>query len=435
MEPNQEGRQTQQVALSASVGDPDIQFVRERLSANKRWIWICALVGTVGAGLFTLFVPAEYEARASIIMPAGGESSGAAGLASQLGLVAPPSGANVALIGSILDSDRMLNVLVSKYGLEKKKLREKRSVTQNQASNLIEIKFRDNDSKRALELCQSALDSLKSFNKELSLPTKERRAEVLKQSIDTKLEDLKVLEIKFQKFAANSKSVPTALGDSQAGSGFFDAKAKLIELRAELQKVTETEKRSDSAVVAAEQAKGQLPTDIPQMEKMYEDLRKAEQEVIVLKATYTDEYPKVKEAKKRAETLRAQIQKEAMLFAQSYNKGLIKDANELKVAKSVLSDQIRELEAVVEVGPKEATEYERLKREMKYLETVLVDLEVKYEQAQIDEATDPNRWEVLDKPELADKPVNKQFGLSLGLGFIASLFVGFVVALSTKPKG
>jgi uncharacterized protein involved in exopolysaccharide biosynthesis len=52
----------------------------------------------------------------------------------------------------------------------------------------------------------------------------------------------------------------------------------------------------------------------------------------------------------------------------------------------------------------------------------------------MDEATDPNRWEVLDEPQLADKPVNKRFGLSLGIGFAASLFVAIVAALSIKPK-
>jgi uncharacterized protein involved in exopolysaccharide biosynthesis len=61
-------------------------------------------------------------------------------------------------------------------------------------------------------------------------------------------------------------------------------------------------------------------------------------------------------------------------------------------------------------------------------------LTLQYESARMDQATDPNRWEVLDQPALGDKPVNKSFALNMGLGTFASLFVGLALALAIRPK-
>lgn len=417
--------------------DSDLEFLRSRLGGNRKLLLAIVAVGTVGAGLFTLLVPPEYEARASIVMPAGESGGGALGLAAQLGVVpasAGSSSANLAMFASILDSERMLNVLSEKSGVPKAKLRERKSVKQSQQSNLIEVKFRSGDSKQALSLCQGALDALKGFNSELQLPTKSQRAKLLADKIDDHMGKLRELEIRFQKFAKTSKSVPTGLGDEKSEVNIFTQKQRLGQLRSELTSLVETEKKASAALGSIQTANGQVPTDAPQLQRTYDELRGAERDLIAARATYTDQMPLVRNLQAKVDTLRGQLRTEASRYAQSFEKGLVKDVNQLRVSKKVIQDQIRELEIQVEAAPFEATEFERLKREMKYIDNVLLELTVKHEQALMDEATDPNRWEVLDKPELADKPVNKKFGLSLGIGFAASLFLGILVALSIRPK-
>lgn len=414
--------------------DPEMAFVQNRLKRNRALIFWTTVIGTFAAMVFTFVVQPEYEARTSIIMPAGSEG-GASGLASQLGLPVPGGGgANLALIGAILDSERMLNVLVDKTDLEKKKLREIRSVTQNSQANMIEIKFRDKNPDQALAMCQAALDALEDFNSELSLPTKTQRADLLRENIEGKLSELRELELRFEKFAEDSRSIPSGI-DQDSEVNLFTQKARLQQLKSEVEKLDESEAQAQAAIKSMIEEGGQLPTDIPQLEKGYGELLVLERELVTLRSTYTNDYPTVVEKRKQAEALRKQLRDEAMNYARSFNEGLVQDVRSLRVTRKILESQIRELEIQVDVAPQEATEFERIRRQVNYLENVLLELGVRYEQALIDQATDPNRWEVLDRPELADKPVNKRFGLTFGIGFAASLLLGLILALSIRPRG
>lgn len=415
--------------------DPDLQFVKERLGGNRKLIAAIVAIGVIGAGLYTLLVPPEYEARTSIILPAGSESSAAMGLAAQFGLGGGAgSTGSLAMFGAILDSERMLNTLVESSKIEKKKLREQRSVNRNDQSNLIEIKFRDKNPDTAISLANQSLEALRKFTSELSLPSKSQRAEMLKEKIDEGTQRLRELELRFEKFARESKSIPSGVTDEKSEVNVFTQRAQLAGLKREVQKLEASEAAARKSLQNLSGEQGAAPSDIPQLQQTYEELRKVERDLVTLKATYTKEYPLVQQNEKRAQALREQLRSEARKYAESYNQGLVRDVNELRVAKQTLRNQIRELEIIVEAAPEEATEFERLRREMKVMETLLIELTVKYEQAAMDEATDPNRWEVLDEPQLADKPVNKRFGLSLGIGFAASLFVAIVAALSIKPK-
>ncbi|MDI9636797.1 hypothetical protein QPK87_39015 [Kamptonema cortianum] len=417
--------------------DPDMEFVRERLMGNRKIIAWMVGIGVIGAGLWTLFVPPVYEARASVIMPAAAERSGALGLAASLGLTAGDgSNSNLSMLGAILDSERMLNVLHESTGIEKKKLRERRSVRQNKQSNIIEIKFKDKNPDRALKMCSTALESLELFNSELSIRTQSHRADLLKAKVEEYLDNLRDLERRFERFVRNSKSVPVPLVDEKGETekAFISAKATLQKLRSDLTKLNQAEVEDQTAIKAALSAQGRLPTDIPQMQTTYDDLLLAEREYVTAKATYTESAPQVVQLKQKVDALRAQVRQQAQDYSKAYNSGLIKDGAELRVAKKVIEDQIRELEIQVEVAPVETTEYIRLKGEADVLQEVIKQLTVQWEQAELDRASDPNRWEILDQPELADKPVNKRFGLSLGIGLATSLFLGLLVALAVRPK-
>lgn len=418
-----------------AFSDPDVRFVVDRLRGNRRLLWSIVALGTIGAGLYTLLVPPEYEARASLVLPAADSNNGALSLAAQFGVLpssATGGGANVAMFASILDSEKMLNALSESSGVPKKKLRERRSVKQNQGSNLIEIRFRSGKPDEALSLCETAIDELGKFNSELQLPTKEERAKLLSEKIRSYIDRLRELEVSFQQFAKTSRSGPVS--EETGRSGLFVQKQKLRDLRIEFEAVRAKERSASSAVSAAQSAGAQIPTDIPQLQKTYEQFQSAQLELLSAKAAYTSENPTVKKLVTKVDNLRNQLREEANKYAQAYRSGLVQDAAALKVSKQVLEQQIRELEITVERAPREAITYAEIQRETKFVETILLDLNLKHEQALMDEASDPNRWEVLDKPELTDKPVNKKLGLSLGIGFFASLTVGVLSALLIRPK-
>lgn len=419
--------------------DPEFQAIVDKLLRQKKLILTAALAGLIGAGLYTFFVRPVYEARTTIVLPASSDaSSGALGLAASVGLLPSGSGASssLSMFTAILNSERLLNRLVESSGIEKKDLRKARSVTMDDRSNLIMVKFKDKDSDQALALCAQALAALGEFNEELSLPTKSKRADLLEDKIDEHTVRLRDLELQFQKFAKESKSVPTTLsnGEGDSDSNLFTQRQQLAQLRSELSKLERAEQAAASSVESLRNAQGDIPTDIPQLQEKYDELRELERNLASARATYTEEAPNVKELDAKVETLRGQLRREAVQYSTSFEQGLVRDINEVRVASSVIRDQIRELEIQVDVAPQEATQFERIRRELRFLEAILLELTVQYEQATMEAASDPNRWEVLDQPELADKPVNKRFGLSLSVGLLGGLFAGLCIALVRNPR-
>ncbi len=416
--------------------DPDLAFVSSRLRANRTLLLACVGLGVVGSGLYTLLVPPVYEARTTIILPAGSESGGAGALAASLGLPVPVGGSqgSLSMFAAILDSERMLNALVKDSGIERRKLREKRKVVQDAKASLIQITFRDESPERAIKLTQSALDALAVFNEELSLPSKSQRADKLRKELDAKMDQLRELEIRLQAFAERAKSVPVGLTDGDSETNLFTSRQRLAQLRTELKKLEESERATSNSLAQMEAGRGQLPTDVPQLAELYDRLRSSERDLALARAKYTDATPQVTDLQTRVNELRKQIAQETTKFSQAYQKGLVRDANTLRVAKTVLRQQIRELEIQVDVAPEEAIQLTRLRREFSVLEKAVEALTLQYESARMDQATDPNRWEVLDAPALGDKPVNKSFALNMGLGTFASLFVGLALALAIRPK-
>lgn len=423
---------------SATGQDQEFQFVFDRLSRQKKLIIGLTLAGVILAGLYTLFVPPKYEARTSIVMPAQSDiSGGALGLAKSIGIL--PSGAgggsNLSMFTAILNSERMLNRLEEKTGIKKEDLRKIGSVTQDDQANLILIRYFHKDPDMAKKLCTLSLDALREFNAELSLPTKSERTKLLNDKISHYTDELRTLELKFQTFADESQSVPLGLESEEgAGGNLFTQKQKLAELRSQLKEIDRSLAAASSAVEQVKEDGSALPTDIPQLQKQYEELRKAERELAAARVTYTKESPIVIDLKSKVEALRNQIRVEALKYSKSFKAGLVQDINELKVSRSVIQDQINELEIKVDVAPKEAVEYARIKREVSFVEEVLKQLLVASETAEMEAASDPNRWEVLDRPQLADKPVNKRFGLSMGIGLLAGLFLSVTIALVRKPS-
>jgi uncharacterized protein involved in exopolysaccharide biosynthesis len=333
--------------------DPDLAFVSSRLRANRTLLLACVGLGVIGSGVYTLVVPPVYEARTTIILPAGAESGGAGALAASLGLPIPVGGSqgSLSMFAAILDSERMLNTLVKESGIERRKLREKRKVVQDAKANLIQITFRDENPDRAIKLTQSALDALAVFNEELSLPTKSQRAETLRKELDAKMDLLRELEVRLQTFAERAKSVPVGLTDGESESNLFTTRQRLTQLRTELKKLEESERATNASIAQMEAGRGQLPTDVPQLAELYDRLRASERDLALARAKFTDATPQVADLQTRVSELRKQIAQETTRFSQAYQKGLVRDANTLRVAKTVLRQQIRELEIQVEAAP------------------------------------------------------------------------------------
>lgn len=422
-----------------SSSDPDLDFILGRLFGHKTLLLAFAILGPILAVGVTAVLPPVYEAKTTIIMPAGGESGSAAlGLAASLGVLpsgADSSGASLNMFSAILDSERMIAHLHEKTKIEKKDLRKSRAVLADGKANLIVIKFKDKDSNRALDLCNYSLEALSEFNSELSLPTKEQDANRLHTKLEETEDQVRDLELRFQSFARKSKSIPTGLSNEEkGGANLFTQKEQLKNLRIELGRINTAQSTKNSAVKTLRIEQGQTPTDIPQLQSIYEEFRTEERALLAAKAQYTDENPIVKELQSKVNSSREQIRREAGRYSSAIEQGLVSDLKDLDIAEKVVRDQIRELEIQVEAAPEEATEYERLRRELKVKEGILLDLTLRYEQALMEQTTDPNRWEILDEPQLADKPVNKRFALTAGLGFFISLFIGLCTALVLKPR-
>ena len=87
-----------------------------------------------------------------------------------------------------------------------------------------------------------------------------------------------------------------------------------------------------------------------------------------------------------------------------------------------------------DAAPRESLEYQRLSREVGTLSSLVSQLRVDYEQAKLESADDPNRWEILDPPTADDEPINKKYSRNVALAALGGFFLGVPFALRRAKR-
>ena len=413
----------------------------------------CVVLLAVGLGVaYTLFAPAVWEAKATIIFPVrqpsalglSGDDTGS--IASALGGPTP-----VRVYTGILESAHTLDFVAKATGLRSKEVETMSTVLDQAMQNTITVSARSKDPSLAMNVVSLRLQALRDINSSLNMPLAQNDVEVLQSKIAQEQASVSDCESKLLDFQQHAVTAPTLTPSGNGKQSSLIATptnwvATLRELEIQYAKVDSQIRQAQdwSDKVAADG--GELPTPFPGTEKWRGTLADLEYDLRTAQLSFSPTAPEIKMIEEKIRIAKAQLQGELEKYAKATHEGLIdpqfSDAQKLPglmADRVALEAQITAVARLAALAPEEAGELTRLMRELGTHTVILQQLQEQAQVASIQQARDPNRWEVLDAPHLGDEPVNKSIlrntALSLALGLFAAVSLASALGRPRKKRG
>ncbi len=415
---------------------------------RRKWLVLGIVAISVACGVaYTLLAPAVYEAEATVIFPVrqpsvlGVSSGDASALASALGGPTP-----VRVYAGILESSRTHEIVSEATGLSRKEVKRMTKVLDQSMENSITVIARSRDADLAKKVVQLNLDALESINEDLNMPLAANDVTVLGERISdqrTKIAESEARLLEFQSKAVTAPNV-TSSGtgkDTAILAAPSNWVANLRQLEIQLAKVdSEIAQILNWSDRVAENGKD-LPTPFPGTEKWRTTLADLEYQLRIAELTYAPSAPEVTKLKDQIEIARKQLDTELAKHVLATQEGFISPMTDgaerlpgLMAGRVALEAQIHAVGRLAQLAPAESIELSRLMREIATNTVILQQLEAQLQVATLQEARDPNRWEVLDEPRLADDPVNKSLLRNGAISVIVGFIIACVVATSLGRK-
>jgi uncharacterized protein involved in exopolysaccharide biosynthesis len=406
-------------------------------------IILCVSLATGVA--YTLFAPAVWEAKATVIFPVrqpsalGLASGDASALTSALGGPTP-----VRVYAGILESARTIDFVAKDAGLSRLDVRQMSKVLDQAMENTITVSASSRNPELAKKVVELHLQAMDRINEDLNLPQAQNDVEVINAQIAEERKAIAENEaalLKFQATAVTAPSVtPTGTGKDStlvaSPSQWVSAQRELELQYARVEsEISQIQKWSTKV---AEDGKT-LPTPFTGAEKWRTALIDLEYQLRIAELSYAPTSPEVKKLREQISITRAQMEAELANQVKATQEGLVDQSSVsgqrlpgLIAERVALEAQIRAVERLADLAPAESVELSRLLRSIATHTTILNQLQAQLQLATIQKARDPNKWEVLDAPYVEDRPLNKSFvrngALSLFLGSLAAM------ALCLRPS-
>ncbi|HVT13177.1 MAG TPA: Wzz/FepE/Etk N-terminal domain-containing protein [Fimbriimonadaceae bacterium] len=399
----------------------------------------------VAAGIaYTVFAPPIWEAKATIVFPVRTPSILGSSNFDQSSLAATLTGGPTPLkvFGGMLESQHALEYVAKATGLKKREVKDMRTIQDQAMESSITISARDRNPDLAKKVVQLHLDALQEINQKVSKPLDSNDADVLASRIDAQQKKLADAEQRLLQFQNHAVTAPSFVA---SGSGkdttIVPAASKWAESLKQLQldydRANSAIQDVDSRTHAIAKNGGKWPSNIPQVQKWRDKLSDLQYDLQVQEITLAPTAPEIVKINKAIDITKDELQKELNKYAAATSAGAISPAGsdlgpklpELMTQRVVLEAQINAVSKLAKLAPQEAMELSRLTREVSTESGILQQLQAEHELAKIQEDRDPNRWEVLDEPEVDDKPVNKSFSKNGAMSLIIGLALGAFAAL------
>ena len=428
---------------------PEIAPILSPVWQRRRLVLgVVALSAMVGVA-YTLYAPKVWEAEATIIFPVRqpsvlgvtGSESGA--LASALGAPTP-----VRVYTGILESTRTIEYVANSTGLKRKEVKQMSKVLDQTMENSITVLARSRDAELARKIVELNLEALEKINEDLNMPLAENDVFVLTQRIEGQRETIAKFEGQLLEFQNGAVTAP---GVTSTGSGkeatILAAPSNWVGSLRELE-IQHARVDSEIGQVMAwsdrvADDKDELPTPFPGAEKWRTTLAELEYELRVAQLSYSPTAPEVQKLEEQIQIARKQLDNELTKHIEATRQGFIAPTGEgnaklpaLLANRVALEAQMKAVQRLAQLAPAEAIELSQLMREIATNTVILQQLEAQLQVATLQEARDPNRWEVLDAPRISEEPINKSFARNGALSLIVGLFLAFslAMALGRKPE-
>jgi uncharacterized protein involved in exopolysaccharide biosynthesis len=411
-----------------------------KLAARWKTVLVILLLSLSCGIAYTLFAPAVWEARATVIFPvrqasalglAGGDASA---ITSALGGPTP-----VRVYSGILESARTVDYVAKETGLSRLDVKRMRKVLDQAMENTITVSAANRDPELAKRLVALHLQALETINEDLNMPQSENDVAVLRERIEQQNKTIAKFEqelLEFQSRAVTAPSV-TQTGAGQDSTIVASPSGWVSTLRQlELQYARVDSEIGQIHAWSDKIAKegGELPTPFSGAEKWRKALTDLEYELRVKELTYASTSPEVKKLREQIAITRRQMQGELDKHVRATEEGFIDPSSVggdklpgLMAERVALEAQIQAVKRLADLAPAESVELSRLLREIATHTAILNQLEGQLQVAAVQQARDPNRWEVLDEPYVEDKPLNKSYlrncGAALAIGLLFSLLL------------
>jgi uncharacterized protein involved in exopolysaccharide biosynthesis len=195
--------------------------------------------------------------------------------------------------------------------------------------------------------------------------------------------------------------------------------------------------------VAASGRSGEIPSNLPPVRKWRDKLVDLEYELKLKELTFGPDSPEIVQLKETVTETKKSLQQELRAYSGAIKSGALDPTTSedsivgLVAERFGMEAQLAAVQRLAQLAPAESITLSRLTRELSTQSGILQQVQAQYELAKMQESRNPNRWHVLDEPEVDEDPVNKSMGKSGAMAAILGLVLGAMAALirdSRSPK-
>jgi uncharacterized protein involved in exopolysaccharide biosynthesis len=358
---------------------------------RRRWLAMVTGIGMLLAVVYALSIPNQYTSTAQLMPPdqqalsntsmlsaLTGASPIGASMAGGLMNTRTPSGTFIGILDSqtaeddIIDRFDLRRIYHCKYYYEARKiLADRTTINEGKTSGIISIAVVDRDPNRARNIAKAYVEELDKLVNSLSTSSARREREFLEQRLQSIKTDLDANSRALSQFSSRNAT----MNPQSQGQALFESATRL---------------------------QGELIT--------------AQGELSGLKAMYSDDNVRVREARARVDELQSQLRK------MGSTGGDVDGAN-LKPGQEYPS--LREL-------PILGVTYSDLSRQLMMQESIYETLTKQYEVAKVEEAKEIPTIRVLDEPQVPERKSSPHRAIIGLLGILLSAFAGIVWIVAWK---
>lgn len=415
----------------------------------RKGLFFTGLALAVAAGLgYTLFAAPIWEAKATLIFPVRTPSLIGPGNFDQTSLAATLTGGPTPLkvFGGMLESERALSFVAEHAGLPRRDVKEMRSIQDQAMESSLTVSARSHDADLAKRVVALHLDALDRINQDVSRPMSSLDVDTLRQRVaeqQARVDDAEARLLEFQNRAISAPSI-AAVG-SGMDANFVPTGSKWAQTLKELEldegrlsaAIDSTLRRTRSIAGQG----GQLPASLPPVQKWRDRLTQMQYDLKIQELTLAPSAPELRKLREAIAVTERQLRSELDKYARAASAGMVDPgAGEtdhlpgMLTQRVVVQSQIAAVRKLAKVAPAEAIELSRLTREVGTQSAILQQLQAQSEIASLNAERDPNRWQVLDEPQVEEKPVNKSFVKNGAISIAGGMALGSLLALAWPTR-
>lgn len=407
---------------------------------------IVGLVVGVGV-LYTVMVKPVWEASATIVFPARTPSIlGGGGMSEQGSLASALTGGPTPLkiYKGFLESERILKMVSEETGMKRKEVFKARSIVDQSMESSLTISARSRDANEARQIVQAHLDALDQVNTDVNEPLYEDDSRVLGQKLGEQKLKVEKIEQQLLRFQQNAVTAPMVESGGQGkepgvstGASRWQEMQRQIEIG--IQKVN-GKIQSVRRQITASGKSGQIPSNLPPVKKWRDRLVELEYALKLKELSFAAESPEVVHLRESVNETRSKMEKEIAAYSGAIRSGAIDPtASEESMAGLVterfgLEAQLAAVRKLASLAPKESITLAQLTRELATQSTILQQVQAQFELAKLQEMRNPNRWQVLDEPEVDEEPVNKSLFKAGAIFGLLGMVLGTMAAMIAEGR-